>query len=40
MKNDDGNATSSYAHEWKPLGQQLVEIAKMKPAAAGSLKEW
>ena len=26
---------SSYAHEWKPLGQQLVEIEKAKaPAAA------
>jgi iron(II)-dependent oxidoreductase len=35
MKKMTTSPLSSYAHEWKPLGQQLVEVEKTKaPAAA------
>ena len=34
MKPDDGNALASYSHEWKPLPQQVVEIAESSPASS------
>ena len=34
MKKMAATPLSSYSHEWKPLGQQLVEIGKTKPAAS------
>jgi iron(II)-dependent oxidoreductase len=34
MKKMTASPLSSYAHEWKPLGQQLVEIDKTKAPAA------
>jgi formylglycine-generating enzyme required for sulfatase activity len=33
MKKMTARPLSSYAHEWKPLNQQLVEIEKTKPVA-------
>jgi len=34
MKKMTAAPLSSFAHEWKPLGQQLVKIEKTEPAAA------
>jgi gamma-glutamyl hercynylcysteine S-oxide synthase len=34
MKQMTGKPLASYSHEWKPLPQQLVEIAKTKPASS------
>ena len=39
MKKMTATPLSSYAHEWKPLAQQLVEIEKTK-ARRRRLKEW
>ena len=34
MKQMTATPLSSYSHEWKPLAQQLVDIAKTEPASA------